>query len=341
MRIVDLRSDTVTKPTDAMRAIIAAAPVGDDVFNEDPSINELQETVARMFGMEAALFVPSGTMSNQIALKTHTQPGNEVICEWDSHIFRYEAGAAGMLSGIITKTLIGQRGVLSAAQIEAELSHDDIHSAPTGLIALENTHNRAGGTLYPIEQIAAISKMARSHQIPLHLDGARLMNACVASRSKPMDFGNYFDTISLCLSKGLGAPVGSVLVGSNSFIEKARYYRKAFGGGMRQAGLLAAAGLYALRNNVDRLQEDHENASFLAQHISRMASFELDASAVQTNIVIFEVRKGTAAQTVGELEKLGILAIPFSEKRVRFVTHMDVSLDDMKHVVQLLQKTYN
>jgi threonine aldolase len=342
MRTVDLRSDTVTKPSAEMRAAMAAAEVGDDVFGEDPTVNELQDVVARMFDMEAGLFVPSGTMGNQLAVKTHTQPGNEIILEADAHIFKYEAGAAGMLSGVITKILTGLNGVLTAEQIEKAINNqDDIHAAPTGLIALENTHNRAGGTIYPIEEIKKISEVAHRRNIPLHLDGARIMNACIATNIKPMEYGKYFDSISICLSKGLGAPVGSVLVGTKKFIDKARYFRKAYGGGMRQVGILAAAGLYALRHNIDKLSEDHKKAMKLAEAIAGIKSFNIELSTVQTNIVIFSVKNGTSYAIVDKLKEQGILAIPFSDVKIRFVTHLDLSMDDINHTVHCLRQHFN
>ena len=342
MKTVDLRSDTVTKPSPEMRAAMTAAEVGDDVFGEDPTVNELQDVVARMFDKEAGLFVPSGTMGNQLAVKTHTVPGNEIILEADAHIFKYEAGAAGMLSGVITKIIPGTHGVLTADQIDKSVNRiDDIHAAPTGLIALENTHNRAGGTIYPIEEIRRISDVAKRRNIPLHLDGARVMNACVATNIKPMEYGKYFDTISVCLSKGLGAPVGSVLVGTKAFVDKARYFRKAFGGGMRQVGILAAAGLYALRHNVDKLHEDHLKARKLAEAVVALKSFTIDLSTVQTNIVIFSVKNGTSYEVIDKLSSQGILAIPFSDVKIRFVTHLDVSAEDIDHTIQTLKKHFN
>lgn len=341
-KIVDLRSDTVTKPSVEMRAAMAAAEVGDDVFGEDPTVNELQQVVARMFDKEAGLFIPSGTMGNQLAIKTHTQPGNEIIIETDAHIFKYEAGAAGMLSGVITKTLPGIHGVLTADQIDRSVNRmDDIHAAPTGLIALENTHNRAGGTIYPLDVIHKISEVARRRNIPLHLDGARIMNACVATNIKPMEYGKYFDSISICLSKGLGAPVGSVLVGTKHFIDKARYFRKAYGGGMRQVGILAAAGLYALRHNVDKLREDHLKARNLAEAVSELKSFTIDLSTVQSNIVIFSVNNGTSYDIIDKLKSQGILAIPFSDIKIRFVTHLDVSMEDINYTIHSLKKHFN
>ncbi len=341
MRVYDLRSDTVTKPGPEMRAAMASAEVGDDVFGEDPTVNELQETVARLFGHEDSLFVPSGTMGNQIAIKTHTSPGNEIICEADAHIFKYEAGAAGMISGVITKLLHGEHGILTASQIEEAVNSTDIHSAPTGLIALENTHNRAGGTIHPLASIAEISAVARSKSIPLHLDGARVFNACIAAGIKPMEYGKYFDSLSVCFSKGLGAPVGSALIGKRDFIQKARYYRKAFGGGMRQAGILAAGALYALRNNFDKLREDHDKAQKLGDVIRQFTDFEIDS--IQTNIVIFKIvsKKWSAPEFVEILKERRILAIPFSSTKVRLVTHLDLSNSDISDVINQFKSIFN
>lgn len=340
--MIDLRSDTVTQPSPAMRDAMASAKVGDDVFGEDPTVNALQEAVAHMLGHEAGLFVPSGTMGNQLAIKTHTRPANEIIIEADAHIFKYECGASSMISGVMTKTLHGQRGILTASQIAVAINGPDIHNAPTGMIALENTHNRAGGTIYPIETVKQISDLARQRQIPLHLDGARLMNACVASHIKPQTYGVLFDSVSLCLSKGLGAPVGSVLVGNKPFIAHARYYRKALGGGMRQAGILAAAGLYALQHHVNDLADDHRKAQILAETLSALPPFEIDVTTVQTNIVIFDVVNPAldAQRVVDHLGSQGILAIPFGERKVRFVTHRDLTFEQIDEAVSILRKQY-
>ncbi len=343
MRIIDLRSDTVTQPSPEMRKAMYDAEVGDDVLGEDPTIKELQETVARLLNKEAALFVPSGTMGNQLALKTHTQPGNQVICEEDCHILHYEAGAGGMLSGIQLRTVRGHRGIFRAPQVEELMGPPDIHHAPTTLITVENTHNRAGGTIYPLEVVEGIHNVGRAHGIALHLDGARLMNACTATGIPADRYARYFDSVSIALSKGLGAPVGSVLAGSGEFIAKAKYYRKAFGGAMRQVGILGAAGLYALRYNVARLAEDHEKARRLALAIRELRTFLIDLDAVQTNIVIFEVAREelTAYQVVEQLQTFGIQAIPFGRKKIRFVTHLDVSMADIDEAISCLRKHYN
>jgi len=262
--IIDLRSDTITKPTPQMRQAMADAAVGDDVFGEDPTVNQLQKKVTELCGKEAALFVPSGTMSNQIAINTHTQPGDEVICDYGSHIFNYEGGGPALLSGVQVHPLQGQRGVITAEQIKAVIRPADHHYAKSKLIELENTHNRAGGAIFPLDEINKIKKLADEHQLQMHLDGARLWNAHVATGISLAEWCDPFDSISLCFSKGLGAPIGSILVGSSEFIDRAHRYRKIYGGGMRQVGIIAAAALYALDHHIERLKDDHKRAYQLA-----------------------------------------------------------------------------
>ena len=261
---IDFRSDTVTRPTPAMLNAMMEAPVGDDVFGEDPSVNNLEKRAAEMFGMEAGLFCPSGTMTNQIAIKCHTQPGDEVICDSTAHIYQYEGGGIAFNSGASVKLLSGDRGRISAQQVKEAINPDDVHRAHTSLVCLENTSNRGGGSCYDINNIKEIKKVCTEAGLPLHLDGARLFNAIVAKEENVLDYGRLFNSISICLSKGLGAPVGSVLLGTNTFIKKARRIRKVFGGGMRQAGYIAAAGLYALQNNISRLTNDHAAAKQIA-----------------------------------------------------------------------------
>ena len=268
--MIDFRSDTVTKPTPGMLAFMQAAPVGDDVFGEDPSINSLEKITAAMFGKEAGLFCPSGTMTNQIAIKTHTQAGDEVICDELSHIYQYEGGGIAFNSGCSVKLLQGDRGRLTPAQILAGINAEDVHKPPTSLVSLENTVNRGGGSCYDFSTFEEIKKIADQHKLGLHLDGARIFNAIVHKGEAPLDYGRVFDSISICLSKGLGAPVGSVLVGSNPFIKKARRWRKVFGGGMRQAGFLAAAGIYALDHHIYRLAEDHTKALLLRDALLKL-----------------------------------------------------------------------
>ncbi len=266
---IDLRSDTVTRPSDEMRRVMAGAEVGDDVYGEDPTVNRLQERVARLLGKEEALFVPSGTMGNQISIKVHTQAGDELIAERDAHIFQYETGGAAFLSSVQVHTVQGERGILTAGHVREAIRPEIYYMPRTRLICLENTHNRAGGSIYPLRVIEEIEALAREQKLKMHLDGARLWNACVATGISPATYAGFFDSVSVCLSKGLGAPVGSVIAGSKDFIDSARHYRKIFGGGMRQAGILAAAGLYALDHNIARLIEDHEKAKILAGALAR------------------------------------------------------------------------
>ncbi len=341
MQIIDLRSDTVTKPSPAMREAMMAAEVGDDVFGEDPTVNRLQDHLARLFQKDAAMFVPSGTMGNQICVKLHSLPGNEIICEADCHIFKYEAGGAGLLSGVQTHLIGGTRGVMTADQVQQAInSKDDIHASPTALIVLENTHNRAGGTIYPLDEIRKISAVAQEHHVPLHLDGARLFNACVAAGLKPVDYAPYFDTISICFSKGLGAPVGSAVVGSHELIARARYFRKALGGGMRQTGILAAAAFFALENNVSKLQHDHQRARRLAEAIATIPTFQIDLSSVQTNIIIFDTLKEPSDRIVQKLASHGVLSIPFGPHRVRLVTHLDLDDDAISQTISILKNNF-
>lgn len=341
MKIIDLRSDTVTKPSPAMRDAMMAAEVGDDVFGEDPTVNRLQDHLARMFKKDAAMFVPSGTMGNQICVKLHSLPGTEIICEADCHIFKYEAGGAGLLSGVQTHLVTGDKGVMTADQIERAINaSDDIHTSPTALIALENTHNRAGGTVYPLDEIKKISDVAKRHRIPMHLDGARLFNACVVTDLKPSDYSPYFDTISICFSKGLGAPVGSAVIGSAESIARARYFRKALGGGMRQAGILAAAAQFALDNHIVKLKDDHRRARQLADAISKIPAFHVDLSSVQTNIVIFDTIVEASDVVVQKLAAQGVLSIPFGPRRVRLVTHLDLQDDDIVRAISIFKTTF-
>jgi len=337
---IDLRSDTVTKPDKAMRAAMAEAPVGDDVFGEDPTINALQEKAADLLGFEAALFVPSGTMANQLAMKILTGPGDEVLVEASSHPFTSEAGAAAIISGVQLRTLPGRRGLLDPDLVAASIRQGNIHYAPTSLICLENTHNQGGGTVYPLETVARIRDIAKNRGLNMHLDGARLFNACVATGHEATDYTRHFDTTSFCLSKGLGAPVGSMLAGSGELMARALHWRKRLGGGMRQAGILAAAGLYALDNNIGRLAEDHANARFLARGLAELGGIELDPAEVETNIVIFEVsRPGLSAPDLAErLRKEGVLVLAFSPTRIRAVTHLDVDRSGVQLALEIMRK---
>jgi threonine aldolase len=319
---IELRSDTFTLPTVEMREAMFSAPLGDDVFGEDPTVNALEEKVARLFNNEAALFCVSGTQSNQIAISVHVSKGQEVICDELSHIYLYEGGGIMANAGASVKLLKGDLGRLNVNQIKAVISPDDIHACESRLVSLENTVNKGGGSIYTSEALQEISDFCRSVSIPLHLDGARLFNAIVESGQTPAQFGGWFDSISICLSKGLGAPVGSVLVGSKDFIKKARRVRKRLGGGWRQAGLLAAAGIYALDHQVDRLKEDHARARVIASVCEKLPWVK-SILPVSTNIVILELQDGMpSVNKVAELKEKGIYCAPFGPSYVRFVTHL-------------------
>jgi threonine aldolase len=323
---VDLRSDTVTRPTPAMRRAMAEAEVGDDVFREDPTVRRLEDLAAERTGKEAALFVPSGTMGNQIAVNVWTRPGQEVIVEERSHIFNYEMGTMAVFSGTLPRPIRGEAGVIRKEAVEGAIRPPIYYLTQTGLIALENTHNMAGGTIFPQEDAEAICTLARSRRIPVHLDGARLFNAAVALRRDAADLARPFDSVMFCLSKGLGAPVGSLLAGPAGFIDEALRVRKRLGGGMRQAGILAAGGLVALEQNVERLAEDHDNARRLAEGIARLEGPGVDLARVETNIVVFSVERTerTAQDVVDAWRQEGVLALAIDETRVRAVTHYDV-----------------
>ncbi len=337
---IDLRSDTVTKPTPAMRKAMAGAEVGDDVFGEDPTVNALQEKVAEILGKEKALFVPSGTMANQLAIKSHTQPGDEVILEATSHPYNFEGGAGAALSGVQFYCLQGVRGIVQAWQVEEAIRPFDHHFAVTRLVCLENTHNRGGGSIYPLKTLGEVSRLARSKKLSVHLDGARLWNASVASGIKPKEYARWADSVSVCLSKGLGAPVGSLVAGSAVFIDRVHRFRKMFGGGMRQVGILAAAGLYALSHHLERLEKDHKNAKRLALVLSGMKGVSLNPDEVETNIVIFDVSNTglTAQQVSGAMKEEGVLIHAVNKKLIRLVAHLDVSSADIELVLKAFKK---
>jgi len=336
MQITDLRSDTVTKPTPEMLRFMFAAETGDDVYEEDPTVNALEQQAAALFGMEAGLFCPSGTMTNQIAIKAHTEPLTEVICDVTAHIYQYEGGGIMFNSGASVALVHGERGKMTPEQVEAHIRPDNIHYPPTRLVALENTCNKGGGSYYTLEEIAAISEVCKRHGIALHLDGARVFNALVASGDDARQYGNYFDSISICLSKGLGSPVGSVLLGSKALITKARRIRKVLGGGMRQAGYLAAAGIYALEHNIERLQEDHRKAKAL-EEVLLQANYVESVLPVETNIVIFKLNDMYKdADFVAALAEQNIRASSFGPQMIRFVTHLDVNEEMLQHVLQVL-----
>ena len=338
--MIDLRSDTVTRPSAPMREAMAAAAVGDDVFGEDPTVNLLQERVAALLGKDAALYVPSGTMGNQTCIKVHTQAGDEVICERGAHVFNYETGGIAFLSSAQVHTIEGRRGVITLEDIRRAIRPSFYYMPRTRLICLENTHNRAGGTIYPLETIREISAYAKSQGIRMHLDGARLWNAAVATGISPKECASHFDSVSVCLSKGLGAPVGSVIAGTSEFISAARHYRKILGGGMRQAGILAAAGLYALEHNIERLQEDHEKASYLARELAKVKGFEIDLASVQTNIVIIGAEKTgkQPEELLAALKRKGVLLTLGNYMGLRAVTHMDVSMEEVKRAASIIQE---
>jgi len=334
--VIDFRSDTVTKPTPAMLEAMMTAKVGDDVFGEDDSINELETFSAKMFGMEAALFCPSGTMTNQIAIKCHTQPGDEVICDESAHVYQYEGGGIASNSGASVKLLYGDRGRITAEQVKASVNPDDVHRANTSLVCLENTSNRGGGSCYNFEEIKKIRLVCDENNLRFHLDGARLVNALVAQKETPEQYGKIFDSISICLSKSLGCPVGSLLLGNADFIKKARRVRKAFGGGMRQAGFLAAAGIYALQNNIERLKQDHEHAKQITAAITKKDFVQL-VLPVETNIIIFELKDGmTAPALVNKLKEKEILCYAIAPNRVRFVLHLDITKEMVGKTIEIL-----
>ena len=331
---INLISDTVTKPTPAMLEAMMKAEVGDDVFEEDPTVNELQSKAAQMFGKQAALFCPSGTMTNQIAIKCHTQPLDEVICDHYSHIYQYETGGYAYNSGVAINLIEGSNGKVTANQVEAAVKPEFDWLPLSRLVVLENTANKGGGSFYTLEEVAVISKMCKEKNLSLHLDGARLFNALVETGERTQDWGNQFDSISICLSKGLGAPVGSLLIGDNELIKKARRIRKVMGGGMRQAGFLAAAGIYALDHHVERLKEDNDRAKILGQTLADQ-HWVVNVRPVQTNIVIFDLSPAlTAADFLEKIKMQGINAAPFGPNTVRFVTHLDFT-------EQMLEKTVN
>lgn len=334
---IDFRSDTVTQPTTAMREAMFTTPVGDDVFGEDPTINELQEFTADYFGMEAALFCSSGTQTNQIAINVHVKPGGEVICHEDSHIYKYEGGGIAKNSGASVRLLQGNRGRLTADAIEKWILPDDVHFPITQLISLEDTANRGGGAVYDFEEIKRIHEVALKHNLPLHLDGARLFNALRINQIDQKVYASQFDSISICLSKGLGAPVGSLLLGTTDFIHKARRVRKVMGGGMRQAGFLAAAGLFALKNNVERLDIDHKHAKQLELALNS-CEWVKQCIPVETNIVVVELNRPEQRDSIIQaLAKEQIKVIAFGPGMIRFVTHLDCSNEQIEYVVEKLK----
>ncbi len=341
-RPIDLRSDTVTRPTAAMRAAMAAAEVGDDVFHEDPTVAALERRLADMLGKEAAVYVPSGTMSNQIGVRVHCAPGDEFICEAGCHIYMYEQAGYAQLSGVACRTLDGKFGVLGLDQIKAAVRPDDDneHQPRTRLVCLENTHNRGAGRIQPYDTVVEICEWAHAHGLLTHLDGARLFNAVVATGIAAERWAQHFDTVSVCFSKGLGAPIGSALAGPQEAIHRARRHRKLFGGGMRQAGVIAAAALYALDHHIDRLAEDHDNARRLGDAIRQMEGLRLVPDEIDTNIVIFQVdaRLGSANELAARLKDAGLLALSVGPRLIRMVTHLDVTRRDIDEAAGILRE---
>ncbi|RJP80219.1 MAG: low-specificity L-threonine aldolase [Candidatus Zixiibacteriota bacterium] len=343
MKPIDLRSDTVTRPTPAMREAMARAEVGDDVFGEDPTVNRLQETTAALLGKEAALYVPSGTMANQLAVKSHTQAGDEVILEANSHVFNYESGGPAVLSAVQINPLPGVRGVFTAEQVEAAIRPTDHHFAQTRLVVIENTHNRAGGAIFPVEEMRRIRETADRRGLALHLDGARLWNASAATGLALRAWADLADSVSCCFSKGLGAPVGSCLAGTKAFIDRAHRFRKVFGGGMRQAGILAAAALYAVENHRARLADDHAHARLLAETISALPGALLDPAHVQTNILIVELGPEApfdAKELVRRLKDSGVLCLDTAPRKIRLVTHLDVSREQVLDACERIRQVW-
>lgn len=320
-----------------MLAAMQAAPVGDDVFEEDPSVNRLEHMAAELFGREAAIYCPTGTMSNQVGIKIHTQPGDEVICETTSHVYQYEGGGIAFNAGCQVKLIDGNYGRINAGQVEAAINADDVHKAATRLVCLENTANRGGGSCYDLADIQLIREVCDRHHLKLHLDGARLFNALVAKKQSSKDYGKLFDTISVCLNKGLGCPMGSLLIGDREIIRKARRIRKVFGGGMRQAGYMAATGIYALENHIDRLSEDHEKAARIAEAIAA-TSFCKRLSPVETNIILFDTVNGISAKDlVSRFRSKEILVIAMGPTQVRLVTHLDISDAMTDYVIETIR----
>jgi threonine aldolase len=338
--MIDLRSDTVTRPTPGMRQAMLNAPVGDDIIDIDPTVVILQERIAELLGKEAAIFMPSGTMTNQIALRIHCNPGDEFICETGCHIYNYEQGAFAQLSGLVARTITGKNALLDVEQLHGLVRPDNDHTVRSRLLCIENTHNRGAGKIYSLERTQALCSWAHNSGLLTHMDGARLFNASVSSGVSLRSFAEPFDSVSVCFSKGLGAPVGSCLVGSEEFIKKARRARKLFGGGMRQVGFLAAAALYALEHQFSRLAEDHEHAKILSHAISKCSGLSLADDEPETNIVIFHVAHdwGSAQEFADRLKQQGVLSLAFGPQSIRLVTHLDVSGEQIDRACQVIRR---
>ena len=335
--LIDLRSDTVTQPTRAMRKAIANAEVGDDVMGDDPTVNALEAYVAELLGKEAAVYMPSGTMTNQVALRAHTEPGDEVILEAQAHIYYYEGGAPAALSGVMCKLIQGDRGIFTATDLIQALRPADYHFPKTKLVCLENTHNRGGGRIYPLSEIEKIAQVCQERGLKLHLDGARLWNGCIATGISEKEYAKAFDSVSVCFSKGLGAPIGSALVGSRDFIQRSRRFRKMFGGGMRQAGMMAAGALYGLKHHRERLKEDHFNAKILADSLQQIKGIEIKPEAVETNIIIFHTQTILAETLVKRLAQTGVAILAIAPNSVRVVTNLMVTQEQIQEVPGLME----
>jgi threonine aldolase len=339
MKIIDLRSDTVTRPSPAMRQAMANAEVGDDVFGDDPTVKELEHYIANLFGRGASLYVPSGTMANQICLKAISQRGWELLCDRECHIVNYECGGPAVHSGLLVNFITTERGMIPAPVVRASVRSKNLHHPETKIVALENSHNHHGGTILPQDEIREVRKVCDEFGLNLHLDGARIWNVHIATGLSLPELTSPFDQFTCCLSKGLGAPIGSMIVGSVDFIEKCRRERKLFGGAMRQVGIIAAAGLYAVKNNIPRMAEDHENARLFAEKLSLISMFGVDLGRIQTNIVIVNTKE-PSAQVIEKMKQVGILAVSFGPFKVRFVTHLDVSRSDCEEVLERLQSIF-
>ncbi|PSR05816.1 MAG: threonine aldolase [Bacteroidetes bacterium SW_10_40_5] len=336
--MIDLRSDTVTKPTQPMLEAMSNASVGDDVFGDDPTVNQFQERIAKLFGKEAALFCPSGTMTNQISIKVHTQPGHEIICDQEAHVYRYEGGGIAFNSGASVRPVNGRRGLFTADQVKTAINPKDIHKPLSKLVVIENTCNHGGGSIWPLDQMKAIRAFCDQHNLQLHLDGARLFNALVETGEQPDEVGPLFDSISICFSKGLGIPAGSVIIGSEDFIQQSLRIRKVMGGGLRQAGYMAAAAEYALDHHVERLKEDHNQAQKLTSHLQSLP-FVKQVLPAQTNIVVFELAQDAdVPDFLARLKDQGVLAVPFGGQWVRMVTHLDITDEMLNETLEVLEK---
>lgn len=341
MKIIDLRSDTITRPDQAMRQAMFEAEVGDDVFGDDPTVNELEKYIAGLFEREASLFVPSGTMGNQICLKIHSRPGWELLCDRECHIVNYEAGGPVVHSGLLVNLLSTEHGMMTAEMVRDNIRPINLHCPLTKLVALENSHNRHGGTVLPQDEILKVREVCNEFDLKYHLDGARIWNVHAATGISLSELTRPFDSVSVCLSKGLGAPIGSMILGNGEFIEKARRERKLFGGGMRQVGIIAAGGLYAVKNNIDRLKEDHQNARLLAEGINEISIFKIDLSRVETNIILIDIQNDEMAETILEkMKEVDVWAVPFGPKRIRMVTHLDVNRLDCEEALDRIKSIF-